>query len=385
VLQNIDNANPAKIKYLDKSIILLEHWQIQGVESRSKYIVGLAHDCYFHPQSDRNSHYLGRECLWTGRPKTAIKEFIRHVEMNKWPTERSQSMIFIGDAYGLLNQPELQIAWYNKAFFTDSSRREALIKIARFYKHNDNFRATAAFASAALEIPFTPYYANDMRHYGAEPHEILYFCYGWTGDIPGAQKHILKALAYEPLNPKLLDETKFYFEYPDNKIDGWMTFPELQFLYEMSKKMDTICEVGSWKGRSTHALLSGCKGTVTAVDTFAGSAEELDATHDMAKKEDIYAQFIKNVGIFKNLKIKKGFSVDVAKDIPDKSYDMTFIDASHDYENVTKDIKAWLPKTKIIICGHDYSDVWPNVMRAIDENIGMVDGVVGSIWYKWLI
>ena len=375
----------AKIKYLDKSIIQLEHWQLPGAESRSKYIVGLAYDCYQNPSKDRQSHYLGREFAWTGRPQSAIKELKRHVEMNRWPAEKAQSMIFIGDAYGMLNQPEEQIEWYSKAYMTDSTRREALIKMARFYQRNDNKLAAIAYATAALEIPYTPYYANDMRQYGAEPHEILYWAKGWIGDIKGAQEHLMKAIKYEPYNQKILFDTRYYYEYKDSGIDGWMTLEEVQFLYSLAKKVPSICEVGSWKGRSTHAPLSGCKGSVTAVDTWEGSQDPNDWTHDLAKKIDVFDEFKKNVGHFQHLKTIRGKSAEVAKTIPDKSYDVVFIDAGHTYEEVKEDIRAWKSKAKIALCGHDYFDtVWMGVCRAVDEELGGPDEVHETIWVKWL-
>lgn len=376
---------PAKTIYLDKSVILLEHWQLPGTDSRAKYLTGLAWDCYMNPEKDRQSHYLGREFVWTGRPKSAIIELKRHISMNAWPQERAQSMIFIGDAYGFINKPEEQVEWYTRAFFYDPTRRESLIKLASFYRHNDKPLATAAYATAALQIPFTPFYANNKSDYEQYPHELLYWAKGWTGDIKGAQEHILKALEYQPYNSKILSDTKFYFDYPDQGIQGWMMFSELQFLNTIAKKMDTICEVGSWKGRSTHALLSGCKGKVTAVDTFKGSADPLDWTHEEGKQIDILAEFKKNVGYFKNLNITVGKSVEVAKDIPDKTYDMVFIDAGHTYEEVKEDIRAWKSKTKILLCGHDYLDtIWMGVCRAVDEELGGPDEVHGTIWVKWI-
>lgn len=71
-------------------------------------------------------------------------------------------------------------------------------------------------------------------------------------------------------------------------------------------------------------------------------------------------------------------SVDAAKLFTDGSLDFVYIDASHDYKNVTADLKAWYPKVKIggVVSGHDYADgMWEypggfvrlEVKRAVDE------------------
>ena len=66
------------------------------------------------------------------------------------------------------------------------------------------------------------------------------------------------------------------------------------------------------------------------------------------------------------------------------SFDMVFIDAGHTYNEVSNDIKAWLPYARKLISGHDYCAAWPEVMKAVDDALGKPDGVAGSIWYKWL-
>lgn len=203
----------AKRQYLDESIIKLEHWQ-QPAEHRSRYLTGLALDCYLNPDNDRNSHYFGRELLWNGRPKSAIRELARHIGMNKWPAERAQSMVYVGEAYGALNEPARQVEWFSKAFYFDSQRREPLIKLARFYEHNKNPQAAACYAAAALEIPWGDFYANTKSHYTYEPHEILYNAKGFLGDIEAAKYHILKALSYQPLSSKYLHDYRYYFGLP---------------------------------------------------------------------------------------------------------------------------------------------------------------------------
>ncbi len=368
----------AKRTFMSEDRFKIEHYQNEKT-NRSGYLKGLALDCFQNPDNDRNSHYFARELMWSGKPKSAIKEFQRHVDMDKWASERAQSLIFIGDCYGKLNDPVKQVLSYSTAFHVDSSRNEALIRLAGFYQHNGNHQAAVCFAKAALEIPLNGFYANDVSNYREIPHQILYRSYGWLGNIGKAQEHLSKCLEYQPLNKQYLEETKYYFEYPDSGIDGWMTFQELQWLYNTAKTMRTIAEVGSFKGRSTHALLSGCKGTVTAIDHFKGSQDEKDGTHGTSPYED----FIKNVGHFKNLEVKKMSGDDAAKEVGMK-YDAVFLDGGHAYDEVVNDIRTWMPKTRMILCGHDYCDAWPDVMRAVNDELGEVK-TCGSIWYKYMV
>ena len=173
---------------------------------------------------------------------------------------------------------------------------------------------------------------------------------------------------------------KMAAEQHENGIEGWMTPLELEFLRIMADKNKSILEVGSWKGRSTKALLDSGK-KVFAVDTWEGSQDPQDLTYNMAKKEDVFAIFKKNVGHYENLKIIKKDSLTAAKQFSDKSVDLIFIDANHTYEGVKADIQAWLPKARRAIMGHDYTPGWPGVVKAVDELFkGKKVQVVGSIW-----
>jgi predicted O-methyltransferase YrrM len=172
------------------------------------------------------------------------------------------------------------------------------------------------------------------------------------------------------------------YDTSQNKIQGWMRDADLLWLFNTAKEMENIVEVGSWKGRSTHALLSGCKGTVYAVDHFLGSRTEIEA-HKEAGERDISQDFIENVGSFKNLKVLKMDSRMAVHQFEDNSVDMVFIDAGHTYEEVLEDIKRWLPKAKKIICGHDRCH-WP-VKKAVRSMFGddwEANERRGNMWIK---
>ena len=155
---------------------------------------------------------------------------------------------------------------------------------------------------------------------------------------------------------------KIYYK-PSPEIQGWMTDNELQWLYENALEMDTIAEIGSWKGRSTHALASGCDGNLLAVDTFKGSPDELETTHKEALETSILEQFRYNMRNFTNMDILVEDSVTAALTCQPKSVDMVFIDGGHSDEQFEKDLKAWMPIAKKLLCGHDY----PQVARVLNK------------------
>ena len=259
--------------------------------------------------------------------------------------------------------------------------REQLIKVAKEYQKVNNYEATAIFAMAALQIPWVESSILSEAYSEEYPHALLYWANGWMGKIPEAQYHIMKCLDYQRENSRYMEDTKYYFEYPANNIAGWLSFREQTFLYNSAKSVENVVELGSWKGKSAHALCSsGCK-SVTAIDTWMGSEFE-PQSHAEMRSGSIFETFKENLKEFKNLKIIQDDINNVVKTIPDKSIDMVFIDAGHSYNEVKNDILKWMPKTKMILCGHDYGVEWTGVKQAVDEIFGAPDNLFDTIWVK---
>jgi hypothetical protein len=137
--------------------------------------------------------------------------------------------------------------------------------------------------------------------------------------------------------------------------------------------MNNVCEIGSWMGKSAHALLSGCRGKVHCVDHFLGSADPIETGN-----RDVYPDFVRNVGHFKNLEVHRMKSLSGAKEFKDGSLDMVFVDGGHQYHEVAEDIMAWYPKATKIFCGHDFQA--EPVRRAVGELLGKTE-VAGRIWF----
>lgn len=159
---------------------------------------------------------------------------------------------------------------------------------------------------------------------------------------------------------------------PGMHIWGWMSPAELEWLAARAGEMDSVVEIGCLHGRSAFALLTACPGPVWCIDPWDDVADHCCRS------------FLGYCGHFSNLHAVRGFSPAAAADVPD--VDMVFIDGDHEYESVIADIEAWLPKTRRLICGHDYSNAdggYPGVKQAVDEVFGdrvVVPGAESAIW-----
>jgi len=175
------------------------------------------------------------------------------------------------------------------------------------------------------------------------------------------------------------------------KIQGWMSRVELEWLASAASEHSHIVEVGSWKGRSTKALGMATAGVVYAVDHWKGSENERGEKQAEAADIDVYEIFEKNL----KPEIDSGKVVPVYSDSADailslkrlfagKVPDMVFIDSDHQYDSVRRDIGNYLGLLGKggLISGHDYSVYWPDVRRAVDKAFPdrqVVEG--GAIWF----
>ena len=183
--------------------------------------------------------------------------------------------------------------------------------------------------------------------------------------------------------PYMLEPNSFPFRNESiekaQRISGWMSAAELDWLGKQASKYSNIVELGSYMGRSTRVLGDNTKGKVLAIDTFNGPVE---APHPL-DPETIYQCFVENL---KDL-IISGKVIPWKQDhatvvIEPLTYDMIFIDGSHDYESVIRDITKGLDALKHggLLCGHDAN--WPGVNQATQELLpGVQVAPQTNIWY----
>jgi hypothetical protein len=122
-------------------------------------------------------------------------------------------------------------------------------------------------------------------------------------------------------------------------------------------------ELGAWKGRSTSCMgveivNSGKPVTFYSVDHWQGSEGEegcdLDADLRAGRLFDVFLQNIEPVASHVN--VIRSDSADAALQFDDDTVDFLYIDASHTYGGIIRDLVAWLPKVKPggLIAGDDW-------------------------------
>lgn len=172
-------------------------------------------------------------------------------------------------------------------------------------------------------------------------------------------------------------------------IPGWMEDSELIWIFQKAREVPIggiWVELGSWNGRSLMAaglgLRDGCE--LWGIDHFRGSPE-----HQPLSDETVGLACIKNLNVLKGMRpgLQCGILVSdvtaAAQRFANESVYTTFIDASHEYEAVTSQIRAWKPKITSDgrLCGHDYNRRdWPGVTRAVVELLPGTESGPCSIW-----
>jgi predicted O-methyltransferase YrrM len=131
-----------------------------------------------------------------------------------------------------------------------------------------------------------------------------------------------------------------------------------------------VVEIGSWKGRSTIALALGVRGRgagrVYAIDPHTGSKEH----QEVLGRVDTFGDFLHNIkkaGVAEVVEPIQSTSHDASRRFKANSVHVLFIDGSHEYLDVLRDIEDWAPLLRdgAIVALND--PLYPGVNRALRE------------------
>jgi len=176
------------------------------------------------------------------------------------------------------------------------------------------------------------------------------------------------------------------------KTPGWMTEDELRWLGNRAEGRGLVVEVGVWRGRTT-TVLSAVAERVLVVDTWRGvegvprdgtgkvvasiGSDELFTEYCLRFSEKIYDRTVTPIRISsKNARDIMGVYMNGQK------ADMIFIDADH--LTLAGDLAVFAPMVREggLLCGHDYHDRWPEVVKDVKENVPGFKLGPPSIWWR---
>ncbi|HEY0087373.1 MAG TPA: class I SAM-dependent methyltransferase [Candidatus Lokiarchaeia archaeon] len=144
------------------------------------------------------------------------------------------------------------------------------------------------------------------------------------------------------------------------------------FIFYIQKFYDTkklsIIEIGSWKGESARIFADYFK-IVYCVDPWDVENAPIPMKPDVKIAESMIDKLVKEK---KNIIKIKGTSAEVVKNI-NKFFDVVYIDALHEYDDVKADVMAWKDKSIKFIGGHDYRVNTNGVILAVNEILGKPD------------
>lgn len=159
-----------------------------------------------------------------------------------------------------------------------------------------------------------------------------------------------------------------------------------------------VAEIGVYKGRSTRYLCKECVANqrkIYAIDTWEGTPGEI-TEQEITRGISVYQIFLSNMqqcGYDKFVTAYKLDSLVAAEKFQkeDIKFDLVLLDGDHHYENVIKEIPAWLKclKSGGIIGGHDYYNTikmgGQGVRLAVDKYFdNKMINVESSVWYvQW--
>jgi hypothetical protein len=171
---------------------------------------------------------------------------------------------------------------------------------------------------------------------------------------------------------------KHYYQ----NIEGFFTWPDL-YVDAVRNVPDNavMVEVGVLKGKSFSHLMTEIHNSGKNIRAYA--VDDFKTLMGWKWDENVREAFTLNLaphgGKYQTI---IDSSTNAAAMFSYNIVDFLFLDASHDYESVKKDIEAWLPKMKpgSVMAGHDYTDDWEGLKKAVHEVFGDRVQVLNDCW-----
>lgn len=193
---------------LDK--IILKHYP-DSTKSRSSYLKLLELSVKENPSNDRNYHYLGREYMFYGKYKEAIKTLKHHLKMKNatWKDERAASLRFISKSYYNLNNIEEALKYAIQSISEAPYLREGYYETGNIYYNMQKYDYAKKYLELGLLIKENPKsYINNPLCYNGGFEDLLSICEYYLGYYKESYIYVNKALKFDPENERIINNKK---------------------------------------------------------------------------------------------------------------------------------------------------------------------------------
>ena len=143
--------------------------------------------------------------------------------------------------------------------------------------------------------------------------------------------------------------------------------------------VSSFVEIGTLFGFTARAVAKGASARVVAVDNFCWNPFGLTS----AQHESFTRRVVADGGVELVRADAEGFLGSLSQCV-DPATSLVFLDGSHRYEDVKREIELCVAQKVRILSGHDFGNGRFGVTRAVREVLGEPDEVCGMCWMKRL-
>lgn len=159
--------------------------------------------------------------------------------------------------------------------------------------------------------------------------------------------------------------------------DQMLQFKKRHELLNYFPEDSRVVELGVYNGKFASKMLKHVK-----IKTYTGIDGWDKAYGKTSEQAWGFAQ--KAVSEYRNAVLIKGETTTVLRNIPDDSFDVVYIDSSHEYEHTLQELR--LCKLKVrrggVISGHDYEcSNHPGVTEAVQE---FLEEQGSEMWFRYV-
>jgi len=178
-----------------------------------------------------------------------------------------------------------------------------------------------------------------------------------------------------------MDRNKIYAFFKKITPIYWYTRPTTKFILKKYQKKNLICvEIGVDYGLNAKTLLKLLSiKKLYLIDPYQDEMDKISG-NERYKSAQRYLKNYKD-----KIEFIRKTSIEAVNKVPD-NIDFLYIDGSHDYEHVKKDIELYYPKVKQggIIGGHDFwastNGVCKAVLEFVEDKKLKLNGEITDWW-----